>query len=536
MGRSVLLRTSPSSRLRVVLGVLFVALFIAARLAFIHADPPRTLPSGYYASELFAEPPAKSHEARNFALFGAWQTNPVDNYQFWRAQSPAWVYPLAYFYRLFGVSYGSLRAFSTLSSAITIAALLALLRRCTTLVAYVAFGLFVAASYVGLHYERVGLLEPAVGSIIALVALCLLFARKNVLWLLPAQWAFALAILTKQTGAFALPMMLLFGIPALLRGARAGERKRLYQALIVGHALLLAGALLAYASTDAYMRTIAWNFGHVVHGEDGATSIDAAGVDASEVAATLGDGIKLWRFFSTYPIVGSFATLESVRLLLRLAKRRYVAPWRKIALVWLISGAVTLLATKLTDVRFYMLVGPPVALLGASFVETLVRSRIVREKGYRKLLAVGATVGFFVGQNLFLYVAWTFERTYEIDEVAGRLRAIVGDRPAVIIGLWSAPIVLSTPYDHFYVKNDFNASADALRALGPTHFLLKEKGDYTRTILEREFPGYLATLTPVERYEVRSKPLALYVLPAPIGEKPPKPRPKLDLLKMPILR
>src|ERR1035437_3511526 len=91
-------------RARLALLVALLTLFVGLRLAFLTADPPLFLPNGLIANELFVEPPAKAHEARNLALFGAWQTSPVDNYQFWRVQSPVWVYPLAAWFRAFGVS------------------------------------------------------------------------------------------------------------------------------------------------------------------------------------------------------------------------------------------------------------------------------------------------------------------------------------------------------------------------------------------------------------------------------------------------
>ena len=226
-----------------------------------------------------------------------------------------------------------------------------------------ALGLFVVCDYIGLHYGRVGLLEPALNALLVWVAFTLLLARRHVLWLIPMTWVFALALLTKQTGLYVAPLVLTFGIPAWLRAARAGSRKRLYQGLVLAHALALGGALVAYALSDAYLRTVLWNFGHVVHGEDGATALDAEGLDVGSIAARFGDLTKLWRFISTYPLTGILATCESARLLRRALKRRAIAPWQKLALVWLGCAALTLFFTKLTDVRFYVLLAPPVTLL-----------------------------------------------------------------------------------------------------------------------------------------------------------------------------
>lgn len=509
---------------RLLCGLGLLLAFIALRLAFIDADPPRYLPSGYHAIELFAEPPAKSHEARNYALFGAFHTNPVDNYQFWRAQSPAWVYPLAGFYSAFGVGYAELRTFATLSSALGLVGLLFVARRRLSAVGTGALGLFVVCDYIGLHYGRVGLLEPALNSLLVWVALTLLLARRHVLWLVPMTWVFALALLTKQTSLYLAPLVLAFGLPAWLRAARAGPRKRLYQGLVLGHALALGGVLVAYALTDEYLRTVLWNFGHVVHGEDGATTLDAEGLDVVGFASRFGDLTKSWRFISTYPVTGTLAVLEAGRLLRRVMKRRAIAPWQKLALAWFASAALTLFATMLTDVRFYVLLAPPVTLLAASAVESLFRADFVRQRRSGPALALAATLGVFFLHNGFNYGRWITERSYETRDIARDVEATVGAEKAVFIGLWSAPVVLGTPYLHYYVKNDFNASRASLQALGVTHLLLKDNYDYTRTILEREYPELLPTLTPTRSYVLRSKNLTLYALDRPLGEPEPKRR------------
>ena len=84
------LRSLRSLRLLVALTLLFIGL----RCWMLTADAPLSV-LGRDARELFAEPAAKSHEARNWAVFGAFKVSPVDDYQFWRAQSPATSEPAA---------------------------------------------------------------------------------------------------------------------------------------------------------------------------------------------------------------------------------------------------------------------------------------------------------------------------------------------------------------------------------------------------------------------------------------------------------
>ena len=106
---------APNSKLRsALLLVSLLLLFVGLRALALTADPPAKLPYDINTRELFAEGAAKAHEARNYALFGQWQTHPVDNYQFWRPQAPVWVYSLAAVFKLCGVSIASFRAHSIL--------------------------------------------------------------------------------------------------------------------------------------------------------------------------------------------------------------------------------------------------------------------------------------------------------------------------------------------------------------------------------------------------------------------------------------
>lgn len=97
---------------------LLLALNLGLRLFHLSADAPRSLPNGFRVSAAWRDEAAKSHEARNRALFGKWQTSPVDQYRYWRRQSPAWVYPLAGWFKLAGVGYLQLRLVSVAAAVV----------------------------------------------------------------------------------------------------------------------------------------------------------------------------------------------------------------------------------------------------------------------------------------------------------------------------------------------------------------------------------------------------------------------------------
>jgi hypothetical protein len=77
------------------------------------------------------------------------------------------------------------------------------------------------------------------------------------------------------------------------------------------------------------------------------------------------------------------------------------------------------------------------------------------------------------------------------------------------------PILLSTPYDLYYVKGDFNTTSEQLDSLAPTHILLSDD-EGTDEILEEVKPIYLEgqTLTEFELNHLR-----LRLLPLPMRQK-----------------
>jgi hypothetical protein len=195
-----------TSRRSWILTIAMFAVFLAVRFAYLTADPPMSLPNGNDYNELVVEPTAKAHEARNRALFGMWKTSPVDNYQFWRVQAPAWVYPLSWWFRLTNVSYATLRTYAILGSAVGFLGLLALASNRLGEFPFVMAGAFFGLNFYSVLYSRYGLIEPQVNTFIILTVLGLHLARRRLVWLAAAEVTLALAVLTKQTAFFMAPL------------------------------------------------------------------------------------------------------------------------------------------------------------------------------------------------------------------------------------------------------------------------------------------------------------------------------------------
>lgn len=517
---------SPRVAIAIVLGM--VLLFIGIRSFHLNADPPLRM-DGYYARELFAEPPAKAHEARNFAVFGKWHLNPIDNYQFWRAQSPVWVYPLTLVFTTFGTDYPQLRLYATAYSAFGLAVLLWLAARYLSPPALLFAGFVLAIDHVYYHYARVGLLEPAVNAWVAVAVLALLRARTRSEWLIVAQLAFALAFFTKQAALYVAPLIGVTSLWYLLRPAQTGRiprKEKLWRGFVVLHAALMLGLALAYMNSEPYRRAVAHNFNHMLIG-DTDTERRWQGEAITSVLSRVTDGEKYWHFWITVPLTGLLATATVVFWLAVLARKRRLDAFQAIAGAWFASACVAMLAISKSELRFWTVVVPPAALVAAAGLDELFRA--VAKYGPR--WASAARAKLWIGRAAWLVFAIPLaitiardakglERTllrpkFSLRDGAIKLREHLGATDATIVGLASPPLVLGTPYKNYYVRQGFNTTRASLKKLGITHILLNSGFDISRNIFRRAFPRLLGKLRPALVLPVRNLSLELY----PVGDR-----------------
>jgi hypothetical protein len=466
--------------------VALCVIYFALRVLHIAADPPLKMPNGFHGYELIVEGPAKAYEARNRAVFGRWTTNPVDNYHFWRAQSPAWVYPLSGWFRVFGATTVNLRIYSVLVATVGFALLLALLSRQMALGLPLLFGAaFLGLNHYYIHASRAGLLEIQLNTLLAGVALALFAARKNLLWLIAMHWLLLAAFLTKQSAIVMLPVGLVGSVAVHLVAYRRHAATKHHLAACV-HGLVLLVGLLLYIRTDAYWRSVLWNFGHVLEAKQGASAIDIG---------VLGNGswlrrllsLKRWKtqFFWYFPLAGPLALLGLISLGWRMLRERRVAAWPALIGGWFICALLAVQVTPWRYLRFYLVLFPPVALLAAWYLQQLfqrLRSASARH-GLAALLCLG--IG---SSHVNWYLSWASDARYVGRSLSDKLRRAIGDQPAVVVGAWAVPIAFDTAYECYYVKEVFNATRPALRGLSPTHLLWKQPRGWTRGIVTRLFP------------------------------------------------
>ncbi len=495
----------------VLFWVLAIALYLAPRLSGLDLDPPREVFRGSLNAELMVEPPAKAHEARNWALFGSFKINDADNYQFWRAQSPAWVYPLALSFETFGVSYATLR---TTASVFGLAGLVGIVlfahRRFGPRGAAVAAVLYATEQF-GIFFGRSGILEPIVAGWCMLGLYFLDRAFDRAVWLGPALLMLVVAMATKLAALPAVPVFVVFGVIAAMRAPGTGNKRR-FRWILLGAIALSVVALGVYAASPAYMRTLVWNFQHMLFAKEGRTELDLEALEDDELGATLDQIVfRLDRLWWMFPHTIAGACLELGRQAWLAAKRR-TSLRELLPVAYLLCFAAGVLIPRHPGNRFLMLMAVPLALLTLQF--TFAAAAWIEERASK--IGRWAPVAFAVVFGAWGLGTWGYARVrygHELKDSAALLREHIGDRPdAVVIGLWSAPVVLETPYKHYYVKSTFNATPEALLALSPTHTVLLP-ADYTRTILRKSWPDALEHAKPLATFSLRDKPLVMSEIP-----------------------
>lgn len=510
------LKSVVSRRQGTVLVVLLALLFLALRLPALEADPPMKLPHGIPSRELWAEGAAKAHEARNYALFGKWRTNPVDNYQFWRPQAPVWVYSLAATFKLLGVSILSARLHSVAIACLGFVALLIYGREKLGRAGLGALGVFLGLNYFYIQYTRVGLVEPMVNLFAVATVFCAYRALADPRWLVYATSCFLLAVFSKMSGLALLPLLVVCAMVSLRR-AKLGARETLYM-LAPSLVLLFFAAL--YMISPEYRLRANWAVAHVGYGKEGQVTFEADKLELLDVFTRYLSG-KRWvdRFFLLFPVAALFcvpAVVHTVRQFLRTK----LLGWDELSLLWLVLTHASLQASPLIDLRFYLCLFPPVALMGARGLD-LTLGLLKAYRGAGPLLAAAA-LATCLAIDLPRYAAWFRDRTYGVLEANRRVVEHLGARDAVIVGLWAPWLTMQTPYKFYIVRERFNVTREALSRLGVTHLLLAP-GDRSGKFVQKSFPRTFKQKRALTSFNVYTQRITLYELPQRLGA-PSEPR------------
>jgi hypothetical protein len=494
-----------------------VLLFVALRCVHLDADPPTSF--GRRATrELIAEPAAKSHEARNYALFGAYHLNEADDYQFWRAQSPVWVYPLTGFFRVFGIDWPQLRLFSTLYAALGVAFVLAIAARFASMFAVLFIGGLLACDSMYFHYSRAGLLEPAVNTWVAASMFGLILAERRRYWLLFSHWTLMLAFFTKQAGLVAVPVVALTTAWLLFRDKDRESIPTKLKLAIAGNALLIVAVATLYVLNSDYYRAVVHNVNHILMGSDAPPQYKFRGFRS--IVQRFTDG-RYRHFWATVAVSGPLALTACATIAYDLYRRRR-PPYGALVLAgWFLCAFGAMFAIAWSALRFWTMVVLPAALLAGIALDVLFVN--LQRRGFGTIyerIAVPCAVALF-GVHLFLLREPMLSPRYTLRDGAKAITASIGPGPATVLGAQSPGIVLGTPYKNFYLRSKFNATRAQLEALAPTHFLFIAGGDGSHTILKRELPAVAAAIQPVLDLTVRGVNLKLYASEQKVAEHGP---------------
>jgi hypothetical protein len=498
----------PLTRRVLVIGAAFVLAFVLLRCMHLDADAPLRF-GRYRTVELFAEPPAKSHEARNWALFGSFHVNPADNYQFWRAQSPFWVYPLAGFFECFGVGYPQLRIFSSLYSALGFATLLWLAWRYLASSVAILFGMLMLLDGMYIHYSRVGLLEPAVSAWCAVAILAVVRARTHPAFIMLALSAFAAAFFTKQAAIHLVPALLI-GLALSQHGSALEPRRRRKWLLVsAAFAIALLVVCLVHASGTWYTRAFAYNLATHVGGVEPVSGRIIG--EGGPVWSRLFERVRYQQVLLSMPLTAPAALCTAIGIAVVSLDRRKLDLPRVVVMLWFIGASAAVMTLARTGIRFWSLAVPPAALLTAIGMQASIewaapRVRVPRLVPILTALVVCGQLALH-GSTFRKYIA---RPKYSVRDAARTLERIVGDQRAVIVGSKAPGIVLSTPYLNYYVRTGFNFTRDAIRSLGITHALLLDKSDHTGLRLMQAYPELLNGVVPLLSLKFQGAPMKLY--------------------------
>ncbi|MGB8328603.1 MAG: hypothetical protein WCE62_00640 [Polyangiales bacterium] len=102
---------------------------------------------------------------------------------------------------------------------------------------------------------------------------------------------------------------------------------------------------------------------------------------------------------------------------------------------------------------------------------------------------------------------WGLHQARDVDHVlADTNRAIeaqIGERDAVVLGAWAAPLIFDTPYQTYYVKpKAFNMSREALESMNVTHLLVRNRNDWTYRFIQKTFPDIAHHAKTVKTYDL----------------------------------
>ncbi|MBN1498547.1 MAG: glycosyltransferase family 39 protein [Spirochaetes bacterium] len=157
------------SRLWFLFFIILLMFFTSLRIIRINADANQDLS---ISAALYTDEGFKAYSPRNFILHGKWNWSPEDKYQSWHDGSPVITYIYLEFFRLFGISYKSIRYLNIIASFLTMIFLFFFVKRNYDIyTAFIALTLFGISNFI-IMYNRQGFFENFVNLFLMIVVYC----------------------------------------------------------------------------------------------------------------------------------------------------------------------------------------------------------------------------------------------------------------------------------------------------------------------------------------------------------------------------
>jgi 4-amino-4-deoxy-L-arabinose transferase-like glycosyltransferase len=489
--------------------ILFLlGLNLLARLAWVRADAPTSLPNSFSIQDGFRDEAEKSHEARNWALFGEWRTSSADDFQFWKKQSPVWVYPLGWYFKVFGVGYLQLRIFSVFFSMLSLGFLCYWSFRRggapAALVVMTGLGL----NFYFLLYSRIGLIEGMMNC--WMVFAVFLFARsRDRAWLfLPASLLYLAAIFSKQGTLFFLPAFGAWGLYLLYKDRQAGRGKPVFILLCL--ALVLGAIAFAFNNPEYRLRTL-FNVRHGLQYHRAAGSwlmqLDPAFTINNFLSSFL--PAELWEgFFGLHIALALLGTLEMAVIIGTAVRGKKIDLELWLILAWFFLARLYAVISPHHAVRFYLSEFFPLALLSAEF------ARMSWDRKWGKVL-ISLVVLAELAFSGYYFADWLANRQYQLYDNSVNLARTLSGKDVVLIGELAGPFAMESHAKYYYVKRGFNQKPEQLRAFGVNH-LLETANHYDVSVVRYKelFPENYAGRKLVARFQIYDRLVNLYEIPA----------------------
>ena len=484
-----------------------LGLNLLARLAWVRADAPTSLPNHFSIQDGFRDEAEKSHEARNWALFNEWRTSASDDFQFWKKQSPVWVYPLGLYFKIFGVGYLQLRIFSVFFSMLSLGFLCFWSFKRGGLPAALLVLTGLGLNFYFLLYSRIGLIEGMMN--FWMVFAVYLFARSKdrACFFLPAGILYLASIFSKQSTLFFLPAFLALGLYLLYQDSKAGRGKQILILLCL--ALVLVAIAIALNTPEYRLRTL-YNVRHGLQYHRAAGSwlmqLDPASTLKNILASFY--PTALWEgFFGLHPALALLGTAEMVVIMVMAGRRQKIDFELVLVLAWFLLARLSAIISPHRAVRFYLSEFYPLALLAAEFVRVCWDRR-------RWRLVIGLAVLAELAFSGFYCWSWLANRQYQLYENSVSLARALSGKDAVLIGELAGPFSLESRAKFYYVKRGFNQRPEQLRAFG-VNYLLETANHYDVSAgrYKELFPENYANRKIIARFRIYDRLVNLYEIP-----------------------